>query len=317
MEPAPPHIEIPVSDELKKEKEPSLNSEISQTKFKEEKFDPNVKFEKPSNEIQNNDKLQNNEIKNDITKDFGNLDIQQIEVAGDKSEERVQSNFNINFGYLDMRNKFMIKVYGILTSQFIFTFGLVLITQMKIIKNFLLEQKILCLVSVLICLFIYIACFIIFICKPDIMRRVPHNYIFLLIVTVCLTIILIFISAFYTAKIVIAAVSFLIAICLAIFFICVFNKIDIRFLAMAIVSLCFCMFNYGLLALIFRSNYLYFLYCFLAAIVFTLFIVYDTIQIRDHFSIDDYAFAALTLYLDIIRLFIEILKILGSAKQRH
>ena len=81
---------------------------------------------------------------------------------------------------------------------------------------------------------------------------------------------------------------------------------------MSLVSLLFLLVTYGLLALIIRNYYLIFLYCLLGALVFTLYIVYDTILIRDEFDIDDYIFAALTLYFDIIRLFILILRLLGS-----
>ena len=72
---------------------------------------------------------------------------------------------------------------------------------------------------------------------------------------------------------------------------------------------------YGIIALIVRNYYLRFLYCLLGAIIFGLFIIYDTIMIRDKYDVDDYIFAALTLYFDIIRLFIEILRLLGSSER--
>ena len=81
---------------------------------------------------------------------------------------------------------------------------------------------------------------------------------------------------------------------------------------MLLITFIFLSFTYGLLAIIFRNYYLLFLYCLIGVTLFSLFIVYDTQFIRDNFDIDDYIFASLTLYLDIIRLFIEILKILGN-----
>ena len=72
---------------------------------------------------------------------------------------------------------------------------------------------------------------------------------------------------------------------------------------------------YGILALIFRNYYLEFLFCLIGAILFTFILVYDTQKIaqfnNSDITIDDYIFAALVLYTDIIRLFIEILKLLG------
>jgi FtsH-binding integral membrane protein len=59
-----------------------------------------------------------------------------------------------------------------------------------------------------------------------------------------------------------------------------------------------------------------FLFCLIGGILFTLILVYDTQKItqfdnNNYITIDDYIFAALVLYTDIIRLFIEVLKIFG------
>merc|ERR1712048_325189 len=62
------------------------------------------------------------------------------------------------------------------------------------------------------------------------------------------------------------------------------------------------------------------IYAALGAILFSFYIVYDTQLIvgGDHkkhqFSVDDYAFAALDLYLDIINLFLMLLSLFGSRK---
>ena len=214
--------------------------------------------------------------------------------------------------YLSIRSKFMLKVYGILLSQFIFTFGIILVCQIKIIKQYLFLHKTLCISLLSASLFVYLFAFIIFLCRPDIMRRAPINYIVIFLITICETMIVAFISITYLPEIVIAAITFLTAICLAIFFISLFNLIDIKYLYMTLIALFFCALNYGILALIYKSNYLYFLYCLIAAILYILFIVYDTTVIRDEFDIDDYAYGALTLYFDIIRLFIILLQILGN-----
>jgi FtsH-binding integral membrane protein len=66
------------------------------------------------------------------------------------------------------------------------------------------------------------------------------------------------------------------------------------------------------MAAIFRSNYMIFLYDIIGALIYTIYIAFDAIIIRDALSIDDYIFAAFILTIDLIRLFIIILKILGS-----
>ena len=49
----------------------------------------------------------------------------------------------------------------------------------------------------------------------------------------------------------------------------------------------------------------------LGAVVFSLFIIYDTHMIMRRLSPEEYIFAAINLYLDIINLFLHILKMLS------
>ena len=44
---------------------------------------------------------------------------------------------------------------------------------------------------------------------------------------------------------------------------------------------------------------------------------YDTQMIRDHYDVDDYIFAELTLYFDVIRFFIQIFKLIASRNARN
>lgn len=62
------------------------------------------------------------------------------------------------------------------------------------------------------------------------------------------------------------------------------------------------------------------IYASLGAVLFSFYIVYDTQLIvggqhkKHEYSIDDYAFAALSLYMDVINLFLMILSLFGSRK---
>lgn len=216
--------------------------------------------------------------------------------------------------YLNIKNRFMIKVFGILSFQLIFTFAFVLICQKQNVKEFLLSQNILGICLICIAAFVYLVTFIVFLCKPDLMKRVPANYIILFVITICFTIILVYLTIYYRPEIVVAAITFLIAISLAMFAISLFNKIEVGFMSIALIGLLFLAINYGILAAVYRNYYLYFLYVSIVGIIYALFIAYDTTFIRDNFDIDDYAFGALTLYFDIIRLFILLLKIFGGGK---
>ena len=288
-----PHIEITVANDATKENQ-ATNKEMQGPKIQEN-------YVKPYNSGYNTN---DNHTINSAENVKQNVYIVQSQEAPDSI-------------YLNIRNRFMLKVFGILIFQLVFTFAIVLICQIKIIKDFLLSQIILGICLMCICSFVYIVAFIIFLCSPNLMRRVPTNYIILFITTICITVDLVYICIYYQPEIVFAAISFLIAISLAMFMIALFNKIEIGYCNIVLIGLLFLGLCYGILAAIYRNYYLYFLYCLIGGIIYALFIAYDTILIRDFLSIDDYAFGALTLYFDIIRLFLLILKIFGGGGNRN
>ena len=69
--------------------------------------------------------------------------------------------------------------------------------------------------------------------------------------------------------------------------------------------------HYGIMALIFRDYYFIFLLDTAFAILYSIFIAFDTINIKKKFSCDDYIIAAIILDIDIIRLFIVFLRLFG------
>ena len=53
----------------------------------------------------------------------------------------------------------------------------------------------------------------------------------------------------------------------------------------------------------------------IGALIFSLFIVYDTNQIMKHCGVDDYIIAAIELYLDVINLFVYLLQFIMASGQ--
>lgn len=303
---APPqaHVEIPV--EIESQKRFEIKEDSSKIDINNKVQNINCIQNQPNNEIENNSlSFQKKDEK----------DSQSISISS-KSEQKnvsiVESEININID-LDIRSKFLLKVFGILLTQFIFTFATILICQIETIKKFLFSHTLLYIILLSFSGFIFITAFIIFICNPNLVRKVPHNYIILFSITICETILLTYISILYQFEYILGAISFIIAICLALFSIALFNKIHFKFLTMSLIILLYVAIAYGIIAIIVRNYYIRFLYCLIGAVIFSLFIVYDTQLIRDEYSTDDYIFAALTLYFDVIRLFIQILRILGNS----
>jgi FtsH-binding integral membrane protein len=101
-----------------------------------------------------------------------------------------------------------------------------------------------------------------------------------------------------------------------------FTKIDFTGAGAYLVAALWALIICGVIGAVFGGSYgipwSQNLYAGLGCILFSLFIVYDTQLIvggkhkKYQFSLDDYVFAALNIYLDIINLFIYILQILNS-----
>ena len=310
------------------EKEPIINQDISKIELNQNNnniinkinVSPEIKPEKNYNShqnyfqnqdninvmnINNTNKFTNNNINNEIPMQIhnGNIEI----VHSQKENQNIKQT---------IRNQFVRKVYGILLVQYILTFGLILICQIKVIKLFLFNQNALYISLMILSGLVFAISFAIFICFPSLMRRVPYNYIFLFLFTLSEAVLLVYISILYSFQYVFGAIVFVSGICVAIFFISCIKKISLKFLYLCIIIVAILGIIYGLLALIFRNYYLEFLFCLIGAILFTLILVYDTQKItqfdnNNYITIDDYIFAALVLYTDIIRLFIEVLKIFG------
>ena len=89
---------------------------------------------------------------------------QEVKIQIAECEKSVVSHLDKHF-YPDMKSKFILKVFGILITQLFFTFGFVLLCQLKLIKDFLLKQKILLIVLLSEASVGYFVVFIIFMCK--------------------------------------------------------------------------------------------------------------------------------------------------------
>ena len=318
-------FEKPLRPNIQNEKKnelPDISNNINE-KWKIQNEQPNIQIEQPNIQFGNKYPIKSLENNNNIYENQNlpsseiNIEVNQINKPQKEEKKCCNITCRLSCNNLSIKSGFMLKVYGILLTQFIFTFGIILITQINIIKKILINNFPLCLALVCIASVIYLTTFIIFLCNPRLLQKVPVNYIILFVITICMTIILVFIAICYPPHYVIGAMAFVIAISIGIFVVSSFNKIDIGFLYLTIISLCDLAFTYGILAFIYRSYYLHFLYCLLGGIIFALFIVFDTINIRNNFSCDDYILAAMTLYFDIIRLFIQILRILGSRGDRN
>ena len=196
-----------------------------------------------------------------------------------------------------IRNGFIAKVFGIVAIQLTFTFSFI-----SSVIGFIVSV---CLIS----------------CSRTLARKVPTNYIILFFVTLAESILSTSASIYYPIEIVVSAIVLTIAASLGIITYALKTKRDMTSCGMALFVFVSQLFFFGFLNLFIRSQFLNLVYTLLCTVMVGMYLVYDVQLISGKFgiqySVDDYIFAAMELYIDIIRLFLEILRILAKFQKNN
>lgn len=240
--------------------------------------------------------------------------IQNNEVPAFKDD--IQTEANINY---IMRRGFIVKTYGILLSQLALSTAFIALTFIPAIKKalvFNIDNNPLVLVFLIIFLVVTIVVFSVFGCCRETARKVPTNYILLFSFTLCMSFYLSLLCSLYETKDVISA---LILTCAATVGLTIYaSRTTTDFTYCGGFLFAFVLILIISFALFFWVRYFIF-YCAVGVLIYSLYLIYDTQLILGKFgneyNIDDYCFAALNLYIDIIYIFIRILAILGNAKK--
>ena len=316
---------IPNSENLKVQNNPQIIQNIGISV--EINNNNNANNETIYNNFHTNDFFQNNHMNNGFNNNNerespkynqGNtvLDVNTVNsVEKNKKDEQI-SNLHYSSSFFDgyqLKSKFLMKVYGIVFFEFVFIFALVLIFQIKSIKDKVHENPIFAIVISIISLIVYTILIIILECNPKLLNEIPTNYILLFLIAICLGFSCALIASCYSFEVVLGAITCVIAISLGSFIVVLIDKNrDITAWHFILGSIIFLGIQYSLMAAIFRSNYMIFLYDVIGALVYTIYIAFDAIIIRDALSIDDYIFGFFILTLDLVKLFVILLKILGT-----
>ena len=239
----------------------------------------------------------------------------------EQSNNSVEIDENDTSILMSVRAGFIRKVYGILSIQLLITFGSVMFCQIKPVKYFIFKNQVpaACLLGTSSLLFMIL--FLSLACCSGISRKVPYNYLFLFGITLCEAISCSITSSIYSFQIVSTALLLTIVASLTITFYACITKKNFSVCRIGLYVIFSQMFAIGIIAVLFRVKALYALYTFCMTIIIGVYLVYDTQLIMGKlgvgYSIDDYIFATLQIYMDIIRLFLLILKILGNNSRRN
>ncbi|ELU02133.1 hypothetical protein CAPTEDRAFT_222478 [Capitella teleta] len=167
----------------------------------------------------------------------------------------------------------------------------------------------------------FIVTYITLVCCPSVRRKSPGNYICLAVFTLAFSYMTATISSYYDSEIVLIAIGITAAVCLSITLFAIQTKVDFTLCSGLLFAGSMVLFFFGFACIIVYAtigpNYiLRCVYGALAALLFSLFLAYDTQMLiggRKHeLSPEDYIFGALQLYLDIVYIFLIILSFFGG-----
>ena len=214
-----------------------------------------------------------------------------------------------------IRRGFIRKVYGIIFFQLLMTTIIIYIAMtneliMKYIYANVWPLYISCISAVLL--------IIILICG-HMTEIVPLNFILLFAITFCEAVMASYTTIYFEPVSVLACAGLTMIIVFGLTMYACFTKRDITmmggFLFCCSLLLCFL----GIIGIFYTSHFYQMFLDSIGVLLMSLYLIYDTQLVvgeKQHLiDIDDYIYAALLIYLDIIVLFIRILRLLGTKKK--
>uniref|UniRef100_A0A672G9D5 Protein lifeguard 2 n=1 Tax=Salarias fasciatus TaxID=181472 RepID=A0A672G9D5_SALFA len=204
------------------------------------------------------------------------------------------------------------QVYAILSVQLLVTVGIIcLFTFCAPVRFYIQTHPGLYMASYLM----FFATYIALSCCGELRRQFPWNIILLVL--------FVSIKHFYNTKSVMLCLGITAVVCLSVTVFSFQSKVDVTSCQGVLFSLCMAMLLCAItLSIVVPFGYvpwLHAIYAVLGAILFTLFLAFDTQLLlgnkRYTISPEEYVFATLSLYLDIIYLFSFLLQIMGGGRE--
>ncbi|ALC41276.1 CG3814 [Drosophila busckii] len=238
--------------------------------------------------------------------------------AGDNNGVYADAEADKSFAFDDqsIRKGFIRKVYLILMAQLLITFGFVSVfTFSKATQEWAQHNPAL----VWIALAVLIVTMICMACCESVRRKTPLNFIFLFLFTIAESFLLGIIAGTYQADEVLMAIGITAAVSLGLTLFALQTKYDFTMCGGVLVACLVVFVIFGIISIFFADKILGLVYASLGALLFSVYLVYDTQLMlggnhKYSISPEEYIFAALNLYLDIVNIFMYILSIIGLAR---
>uniref|UniRef100_A0A0A9YAB7 Protein lifeguard 1 n=3 Tax=Lygus hesperus TaxID=30085 RepID=A0A0A9YAB7_LYGHE len=223
-----------------------------------------------------------------------------------------------NFDFTDksIRLGFIRKVYGILFVQLTVTLGFIaLFTFHPGTKLFVARNPSLWWIS----LVVMFVCLITMACCGDVRRKAPMNFVFLGLFTLAESFLLGCATINFRSNEVLLAVGICAVVTLGLTIFAFQTKIDFTMMGGVLFAATLILMVFGIVLMFWKGQIATLIYASFGALLFSIYIIYDT-QImmggshKYSISPEEYIFAALNLYLDIVNLFLYILTIIGATR---
>ena len=211
-----------------------------------------------------------------------------------------------------VRMGFIRKVYGVVCAQLVLTAGIIALAFTDVYKAAVLNYYAL---GAVIVFYIVLTC--VLFCNKNLCRQVPINYILTTIWTTLFAVMISYTTMFFEPETVLMAAGGTAIITGGLTAYACTTKTDFTWMGGLLVSILMCMIIFVIFAFCFGFNATNnWMWSVLVIFLFSIFLVYDTQLVMGQFGLaydtDDYIFAAVNIYIDIMRIFLEVLKLLGK-----
>lgn len=213
------------------------------------------------------------------------------------------------------RNGFIAKVYSILSFQLVTTAIICAIVYLnEDVQHWLYKNPWLIILASFLSIIIMYALG----CYPAVARSVPINYILLLIFTLAESLVVACMCARYDPGTVLIAAAITAAVVVGLSLYACFTKTDITMCGGVLFAGAMILCVGSIVGIFVKNHWFQLVLTGFAGLLFAVYLVYDTQLIMGKhsrsLSVDDYIWAAMMLYIDIVRIFMVILKLVGQSE---
>ncbi len=213
----------------------------------------------------------------------------------------------------NIREGFIAKVYGILACQLLLLFLIVLLGFINsTFHELLLTSKFIYILTFIL----FIMCILIIIFNPSLLQKVPINYIILFIFTFSYSWWIALYTINFSPSIVLISIFLTLVTVVTLTIYAQMTKNDFSVIGGILINSFVLLLSCSLVLIFVDISLFNVIMVFFGLIIFSLYLLFDVQLVigkgQIKYGEDDYIFAALNLYIDIIGIFVRILELVGN-----